>query len=111
MEAALRLDVKHFLVLRLLLLVKLVGSRTRGMSSLGQTSSVIRIGIRIAAAIHQRSAELDKINVLEGKIAEEVASINEKMEQMRRDMNNYSNESEDKNSWEARKRVMLQKAL
>ncbi|GAQ77667.1 intraflagellar transport particle protein 74/72 [Klebsormidium nitens] len=59
---------------------------------------------KLLEAIHQRSAELDKINVLEGKIAEEVASINEKMEQMRRDMGRFSNETEAKDSWEARKK-------
>lgn len=57
------------------------------------------------AAIHQRSAELDKINVLEDKIKEEVTSIHDKMEQMRRDMDRFGSETEAKNTWETRKKV------
>jgi hypothetical protein len=46
--------------------------------------------------------------VLEDKIKEEVASINEKVEQMKAEVVRFSKEGDVKDSWETRKKVMGQ---
>jgi hypothetical protein len=46
--------------------------------------------------------------VLEDKIKEEVASIHEKVEQMKGDMAKFSKEGDVKDSWETRKKVTRQ---